>query len=66
MVILSHYTDRVLLLLTQEECGSPEFDEFLSMLGDKIELKGWPRFSGGLDVASTLCFLPRIPSSFLT
>jgi len=30
--------------------GSPEFDEFLSMLGDKVELKGWPRFPGGLDV----------------
>eukprot|EP01116_Phalansterium_solitarium_P022014 TRINITY_DN7108_c0_g1_i1.p1 TRINITY_DN7108_c0_g1~~TRINITY_DN7108_c0_g1_i1.p1 ORF type:complete len:995 (-),score=257.85 TRINITY_DN7108_c0_g1_i1:255-3167(-) len=29
---------------------SPAFDEFLSCLGQRIELKGWTRFRGGLDV----------------
>ena len=30
--------------------GSPVFDNFLSLLGEKIELKGWPNYNGGLDV----------------
>eukprot|EP01098_Paradermamoeba_levis_P004302 TRINITY_DN184_c0_g1_i3.p1 TRINITY_DN184_c0_g1~~TRINITY_DN184_c0_g1_i3.p1 ORF type:complete len:412 (+),score=78.23 TRINITY_DN184_c0_g1_i3:416-1651(+) len=30
--------------------GSPEFEEFLQLLGQKIELKGWKGFRGGLDV----------------
>ncbi|KAK5574705.1 hypothetical protein RB653_009958 [Dictyostelium firmibasis] len=30
--------------------GSPEWDEFLSLIGDKIELVGWPHYSAGLDV----------------
>jgi hypothetical protein len=34
------------------EHGSPEFDRFLRLLGDKIELKGWSGFRGGLDVAN--------------
>uniref|UniRef100_A0A6B2L8X5 Rap-GAP domain-containing protein n=1 Tax=Arcella intermedia TaxID=1963864 RepID=A0A6B2L8X5_9EUKA len=29
---------------------SPDFEEFLSFLGDKIALKGWKGFRGGLDV----------------
>jgi hypothetical protein len=28
---------------------SPDFEEFLSFLGEKIELKGWEGYSGGLD-----------------
>jgi len=32
------------------EHGSPEFDEFLDILGDRIKLKGWDKFRGGLDV----------------
>ena len=31
---------------------SPEFEEFLEFLGEKIVLKGWTRFRGGLDVKS--------------
>lgn len=30
--------------------GSPAFDEFLALLGDSIELRGWPRYRAGLDV----------------
>ncbi|KAJ9592123.1 hypothetical protein L9F63_001351, partial [Diploptera punctata] len=32
------------------EAGSPEFDRFISLLGDKIRLKGWDKYRGGLDV----------------
>jgi hypothetical protein len=32
--------------------GSSEFDKFLSLLGDKVTLKGWNRFAGGLDQKS--------------
>lgn len=31
---------------------SPMFDEFLAFLGDRIELDGWDKFKGGLDVRS--------------
>lgn len=34
------------------EDTSPEFSQFLSFLGEKIELKGWKYFRGGLDVKS--------------
>jgi len=30
----------------------PEFNEFLEMMGQKIELLGWPKYRGGLDVKS--------------
>lgn len=36
------------------EAGSPEFDRFISLLGDKIRLKGWDKYRGGLDVKGTL------------
>lgn len=32
------------------EFGSESFEEFLELLGEKIRLKGWERFRGGLDV----------------
>lgn len=32
------------------EFGSEAFEEFLTVLGEKIRLKGWERFRGGLDV----------------
>lgn len=35
---------------THVEFGSESFDEFLGILGEKIRLKGWERFRGGLDV----------------
>lgn len=36
------------------EYGSEKFDEFLGVLGEKIRLKGWERFRGGLDVKGLL------------
>lgn len=38
---------------THTEYGSENFEEFLSVLGEKIRLKGWERFRGGLDVKGT-------------
>lgn len=35
---------------THVEFGSESFEEFLSILGEKIRLRGWERFRGGLDV----------------
>lgn len=32
------------------ECSSPAFDEFLDFLGQRIRLKGFDQYKGGLDV----------------
>ncbi|XP_022237896.1 GTPase-activating Rap/Ran-GAP domain-like protein 3 [Limulus polyphemus] len=32
------------------ENGSKNFDQFLSLLGERIRLKGWDKYRGGLDV----------------
>lgn len=32
------------------EYGSEDFEEFLGVLGEKIQLKSWERYRGGLDV----------------
>jgi hypothetical protein len=31
------------------DVGSPAFEEFLETIGDKVELKGFDAFRGGLD-----------------
>lgn len=31
---------------------SEDFERFLELLGDKIQLKGWQKYRGGLDVKS--------------
>lgn len=36
------------------EHGSEEFEEFLQLLGDTIELKGWNGFKGDLDVKNNM------------
>jgi len=38
--------------LFTNEHGSPEFEEFLDFLGDRIELLGWNKFRAGLDVTN--------------
>lgn len=35
------------------ERGSKEFERFLTILGNKIRLKGWDKYRGGLDVKGT-------------
>ncbi|KAF6203788.1 hypothetical protein GE061_002123 [Apolygus lucorum] len=36
--------------MLSNEVGSTDFERFLSLLGDKIRLKGWDKYRGGLDV----------------
>lgn len=36
---------------------SPEFEDFLQILGRKITLKGWPEYRGGLNVTGTYFIL---------
>ena len=38
---------------------SEEFEHFLELMGDKIELKGWQKYRGGLDVKSKIRFSRR-------
>jgi hypothetical protein len=33
--------------------SSIKFDKFLESIGEKIPLKGWKKYDGGLDVART-------------
>lgn len=35
---------------------SEEYQHFLKLMGDKIELKGWQKYRGGLDVKSEIKF----------
>jgi len=37
-----------------DDQGSPQFEEFLSFLGKKIELKGWTGYKGDLDVKNNM------------
>lgn len=41
------------------EFGSENFEEFLGVLGEKIRLRGWERFRGGLDVKGKHFFFKR-------
>ncbi|XP_052567253.1 GTPase-activating Rap/Ran-GAP domain-like protein 3 isoform X2 [Culex pipiens pallens] len=36
--------------MLSNEDGSADFDEFMALLGEKIRLKDWERYRGGLDV----------------
>lgn len=36
------------------EHGSPAFNEFLESVGEKITLKGWPHYRGGLNVTNDI------------
>ena len=42
----------VLLFLFIAEEGTPEFNQFLDLLGDTVNLLGWEQYKGGLDVKS--------------
>jgi hypothetical protein len=40
------------LFLESKVKGSPNFEEFLTFLGEKIQLKGWNGYAGELDTQS--------------
>lgn len=42
--------NNLLLYKKKSEYGSEDFEEFLGVLGEKIQLKSWERYRGGLDV----------------
>lgn len=44
--------------------GSPEFEEFLDFLGEKVELNGWTRYRAGLDVRGNFMICKNL-SNFL-
>jgi hypothetical protein len=50
---LAHECARGSLVWINTGTGSPAFEEFLSLLGDKVVLKGWTRYRAGLNVHST-------------
>ena len=36
-------------MLCSSESGSSAFEEFLDFIGERVELKGFPRYRAGLD-----------------
>ena len=40
--------------LFSNESGSQNFTNFLSLLGERVTLKGWPKFRGGLDIRGNM------------
>ena len=44
---------RISFLVLSEQ-GSNSFNKFLTLLGDRIKLKGWDKFKAGLDVKSKI------------
>lgn len=50
------FDPRVMSLLFAES-GSPGFEKFLDILGEKIRLRGWDKYRGGLDVKGTLTIM---------
>ncbi|GBP98513.1 hypothetical protein EVAR_98349_1 [Eumeta japonica] len=49
-VILMHPGQKTDDEMLSNERGDEKWDRFLSLLGDKVRLRGWNRFRGGLDV----------------
>lgn len=43
------------MFANQAENSSAKFQQFLSFIGEKIELKGWKGYRAGLNVAGTWC-----------
>ena len=39
------------------EHGSQRFTQFLELLGDEVQLRGWKQFRGGLDTKSESCVI---------
>lgn len=47
--------------------NSALFDEFLTLLGDRVRLRGFDKYKGGLDTVHDLTgtYLPDLPPSFI-
>jgi len=56
MVFFPKYKSILSILITMLICivgGSKRYLDFLSILGDRIELQDWPLYSGGLDTTGS-------------
>lgn len=53
----NQYTEEEILDNNQ---GSPLFEEFLQILGEKVRLKGFDRYKGGLDTVHDLTGLHSV------
>ena len=47
MLGVSSWHSLIVSVLTEE--GSDRFHQFLDLLGDEVQLRGWQNFRGGLD-----------------
>lgn len=45
-----------IFILHFTEKGSPGFDKFLEILGERIRLKNWDKYRGGLDIKGIFSF----------
>eukprot|EP01097_Dermamoeba_algensis_P007239 TRINITY_DN4540_c0_g1_i1.p1 TRINITY_DN4540_c0_g1~~TRINITY_DN4540_c0_g1_i1.p1 ORF type:complete len:871 (-),score=166.23 TRINITY_DN4540_c0_g1_i1:15-2627(-) len=52
------------MLSNQQSDVSPAFEEFVDVLGERIELQGWKKFRGGLDVKTGLTGERSVYTSF--
>ena len=58
-----YYYDALCIIANKTiEHGSEDFEQFLDILGQRITLYGWTKYTGGLD---TKCFYPSIPFFFI-
>jgi len=48
-------------MYNNEEAG-PAFNEFLDLIGQRVRLKGFDKYTGGLDKKGTYNNLPNLPS----
>jgi len=44
------YNNNLITFFFFSENGSEEFNQFISLLGNRVRLKGWDKYRGGLDV----------------
>lgn len=56
----------LLISLFSQATTSPNFEEILSFLGEKIELKGFTGYSGDLETTFTALLCPKRHSVFLS
>ena len=44
---------------------TPDFEQFLDILGERIVLKGWPKYAAGLNTKEVRFFSPPPPPTLL-
>lgn len=49
-------TSQSIIFFIFPETGTKDFDKFVHLLGEKIRLKSWDKYRGGLDVKGNIIF----------